>query len=307
MHLVGVLAMLLLAQSSDRVMLLETANARTRPAIDAPILCTRRFGTELQVQSREAGWLRVSGCGPDAYLSERLTRDVTPGNLLAVREDLVRDRLTRTADSFSNAEHLLFLAEAWGRDARVGRDREAAARYALYELQALAGAANAAESTGAFRGSFAFRLGDQSPVLFYNEVGGGWMIRNEHTWTVHDRFRDTAAADDIAWFAAEHGVGGECEGSVECLVKVLDMLAGEYLRRHPTGAHVGNALRKIEQWLDFGGQTPDVKDYGETPKGTTCRDLTPALAALTEAVGRVSSPRKARALAPLQQIAAACR
>lgn len=306
MTLAAVLAMMLAAQAGDRVILFDNANARAKPAADALIVCGERLGTELRVQGREAGWVRVNSCGHDAFIAERLTRDITDANRAVMRERLLRERLGRAGENFSNANYLLFLAASWASAPAVARDREAQARYALYELQALAAAAAAAEQTGAFRGEFAGRLGEQSTVLFYNEVGGSWMLRNAHIWAVHDRFSGTKAADDIAWFAAEHGVGGECEGYVPCMLSRLDVLAGAYLRRHPAGRHVDAALTRIAEWLDFGGKPPDVSDAG-LPKGTVCGDAATPLAALRAAITPVSSALKPRALAPLQQVEAACR
>lgn len=282
---------LAIAQPGDRVILTANVNAREQPSESAKVACRHPIGTELQVLARKDGWLQVDDCGP--WISAAFAREITDATRAAVREDVLRERLARQQD-FATADRLIFLAEASARDTR--QDREAQARHALYQLKALAMAAGAPDLPGAFRSAFARSLGEESALFFYNEIGGSWMLRNPYIWTVHQRFHDTRAADDIAWFAAENGVGGECEGDLACMLSRADILIGAYLRAHPSGRHVDEALQRLGEAVE-----------GGTPDRATCRDAVKPLKTLRAAIASTKSARAATANAALDRIAAACR
>src|SRR5512145_1737932 len=51
----------------------------------------------------------------------------------------------------------------------------------------------------------------QAGTLFYNDIGGNCLIDDQLVWKLHAKYRETTAADDLAWLAAQLPKGGECE------------------------------------------------------------------------------------------------
>jgi hypothetical protein len=80
---------------------------------------------------------------------------------------------------------------------------------------------------------------------FYAEPAGEWILPNEALWELHDQVRQTTSADELAWQVVDNGLSGECEGYPPCYLSGIDLLEAEYLRRHPRGAHVAEAVERI--------------------------------------------------------------
>jgi len=83
----------------------------------------------------------------------------------------------------------------------------------------------------------------------YDEIGGQWRINREIMRQAHKDHAGTAVADEIAWLAVMNGLGGECEGSVACYARGLNVLYGDYLRASPRGAHRPEAFESIASKL----------------------------------------------------------
>lgn len=145
-------------------------------------------------------------------------------------------------------------------------------------------------------------------LVFYNEVGGGWMIQGEAIWKAHDRVRGSAAADDIAWLGVTNGLGGECEGYVPCYAYAMDRLEGEYLRRHPQGRHAAEALQRVTKHLtnilDDLLERPEKSDFLKVPDD--CADLLKAARSLRAAVTGAKHERQANTVRLIDRLIRLC-
>ena len=300
--LVAVFCLVTVQQTQERVLIAGGANARAKPATDALRLCPLSMGQELDLEAREGDWVRVTTCGGGAYVHASLVRPFTAATRDKARETLVRERLAREGEGFAAADALIGLIEAWGRQYE---DAETRARYALYRMQAIARAASIGEG-GALRSRLVRVLADSSPMFVYNEPGGMWMLRDEYIWQVYAEHQSTAAADDIAWFAAENGLAGECEGDLPCHLAWTDRLQGEYLRRHPLGRHVEAAIDRVRYITTMLGDPPK-RIFEGVPKAEVCADLAKPLTPLRAAVAGSSSQHRDAALRELDRVAALCR
>lgn len=140
--------------------------------------------------------------------------------------------------------------------------------------------------------------------MFVNhEPAGQWIVRHDYILAVHEEFKDTAAADDILWFATENGLPGECEGDPSCHAVVANMLYGDYLRRYPSGRHVDDAVERARMWLHYG--THDPAQAGVYRDG--CPDIRKQVGELTEAVAGAASPRRAAFRQTAEVFTAICR
>jgi hypothetical protein len=89
-------------------------------------------------------------------------------------------------------------------------------------------------------------LEGHEPLVVYSEPAGQWLIEPDVIWRVHGHAA-RPDAEALAWLAVENGMPGECEGYVPCTAYMLDRLYGEYLRRHPSGAHAAEAAAGIRE------------------------------------------------------------
>ena len=144
----------------------------------------------------------------------------------------------------------------------------------------------------------------QTQTLFYNEIGGNWLIDDQLVWKLHAKYRETAAADDLAWLAARLPKGGECEGYVPCYMAVANMRSAEYLRRHPGGAHTDEAMRAIIEAIERVDEM--LKEYPNLFETIHCSDLMKELAALEDAVQGASGAEQARTSEKIHELASRC-
>jgi hypothetical protein len=86
-------------------------------------------------------------------------------------------------------------------------------------------------------------------LIVYSEPSGEWLISYRMLLDVHTQLATSPAADEIAWLMVMNGIPGECEGYVPCYAMGLNTLEGEYLRRHPRGAHRTDAFVRINEAL----------------------------------------------------------
>jgi hypothetical protein len=297
--------------AGDERRITKATNVRLRSAAatSASIAAELPLGTELAVVGRANAtdrWYHVrADDGRDGWVLGRLTAPLSLERRDQAIESIIVDRL-RGGGDFSSGLQLFDLIE---RTAAELTDREAQARFALYRLRSM---------TIVFLG-IPFRRGESDPyrrwirdhrdAARYDEPGGTWMVDPQYVTGVHDTYRGTAAAEDIAWFLAQHGLYGECEGDVPCYVDRTNRLEGWYLRTYPGGRHTddanGRIALKLNDYMDNLGRFPSV--LAQFDPGTRCGELRLSLDPLASAVMATISARKPGALAAIDRFAQLCR
>jgi hypothetical protein len=149
---------------------------------------------------------------------------------------------------------------------------------------------------------------EHGELVMFSEPAGEWLIVPEVIWQIHDTHRESSVADEIAWLAVTNGLAGECEGYVPCDAHGLNALDGEYLRRHPRGAHVAEAVQttkgSLEQSLRLLSE-PDGKRFFDASHD--CGDLTPPLSALRRALAESpASPAREETLSLADRLLTMC-
>jgi hypothetical protein len=91
--------------------------------------------------------------------------------------------------------------------------------------------------------------------IAYSEPAGEWLVPAPAYWALYERYRDTRAADEMAWAAANAGLVGECEGMIGCYLDVLAFTYVRYLEERPAGNHGDQALAQIIEQLTLMGGT----------------------------------------------------
>ena len=185
-------------------------------------------------------------------------------------------------------------------------DVERRGQICLRYIQAMRSALGAIPMDGRDREPYhAFIQRHQSEAA-YSEPAGQWMLTPDAIWTMHQAVRTSASAEAIAWEAVDNGMPGECEGYPPCELATLDALDGEYLRRHPGGAHAADVVKRI------GDTCTELERLLSAPKGdelfnpvTDCVDLTPKASALESAM-RATNADAGDALAALAAVRGRC-
>jgi hypothetical protein len=316
-----------------RITTASSVRLRANPSDQARIVATVPLGTELLEQpagtrslsetldSANRAWIRVKAATTEGWVLAGLTRQITVADRLAVTGDILRRRLAR-GDSFANRLEVLDFIE---REQRRTSDREASGTLALYRLQAVQ--AVLFSIGGGFGPHLTTReqtnerrtapvsdadwqrirswLSARPDLLLFDEPGDGWILRHEAVLQEHDRHRQSAVADDIAWLAVTNGLGGECEGDIECYLRSEDLLFGEYLRRHPQGKYADLALTRVTKTLGLYRRLVEQPASFE-PK-TDCARIKKPVDALRAALVSTVSAGRDPALAELDDLMWRCR
>jgi hypothetical protein len=149
---------------------------------------------------------------------------------------------------------------------------------------------------------------ERHETVVYSEPAGQWLIVPDVVWRVHDAHKSTQSAEAIAWFAVENGYPGECEGYIPCYANVMNWLDGEYLRRHPRGAHASDAVEQVHAGLSESVKRlagPSPEDY-LNPR-TDCGDLKAGLVPLRAAVAASNTVRRSETLGVIDELLGRCR
>lgn len=272
--------------AASQTLITAAANVRLRSAPDtgSAILTMLTLGTELELGEsiRHGDWIPVRTPGGDeGWIVETLTVPVTDETYSQVIRDLIGARLNREGDGFvARAELVAFIENALERDWSVDER-------AWLELQRLHAMAATLYIVPFYRTRWDDHLTSwiaaRTAGIHYNEPGGHWMMHRDTILELHDLYRATSVADEIAWFAVQNGLSGECEGYLVCYVTWSDRLEGEYLRRQPVGAHVEEAAARVQRVPEYYRSIlDDVRDAFDAQ--SECAALNNAVASLEAAV-----------------------
>jgi hypothetical protein len=315
-----------------RITTASSVRLRASPSEQASIVATLPLGTELLEQpsgrrslsetldSDNRAWVRVKAAVAEGWVLTGLTRPVTAGDRLDVIGDIVRRRLARD-DGFPIRVELLDFIE---REQRRTSDRETSATLSLYRLKAIQavlltigggfgphlttreqtnGRRAAPVADGEWQQIKAW-LAARQDLTFFDEPGDRWILRHGAILQEHDRHRGSTAADDLAWLAATNGLGGECEGDIECYLTSEDLLLGEYLRRQPRGQHVDSAVLRITKAASLYRRI--VEQPASFDPAKDCARIKRPVASLRAAVVATDSPARDEALAELDDLGHRC-
>ena len=87
--------------------------------------------------------------------------------------------------------------------------------------------------------------------IIYNEPAAMCLVSRELFWDLHQRYRDHAYADELAWAAADQTMPGETEGYPPAIVTVTWEMKGRYLEVAPKGKFATEATKSISEFLTF--------------------------------------------------------
>ena len=296
---------LVLAQDAGRLTSASNVRLRSEPVDSAGVVVTVPLGTALvgiETGGPDRTWLRVrTGDGKEGWVLTRLTRRFDAENRLDVIEQVVTERLARKGDSFAARAEVVDLLDRTIADAS---DAERAGRLALLWIRAVGVTATTLPAKHRLVDPYASWVEARKTTVWWDEVGAHWMLSLDALKELHERHRTTSSADAIAWSMVENGVGGECEGYLPCYVERTNMLEGEYLRRHPNGKRVDDAVRGIGKTAAFWLTRLDKPDAFSPEKD--CDEMKESLTPLRAAIAATKAADRDTTLEKLDVFVKRC-
>lgn len=145
-------------------------------------------------------------------------------------------------------------------------------------------------------------------LVAWSEPAGEWILGVDVIWKLHAQYRDSEVAEPIAWIAVENGLPGECEGYIPCYAVGMNQLDGEYLRRHPRGAHLKDIIERVkgtfEQALSLAA---GPEGHRSLDPATDCGDMKAPMNGLRRAIaGSPATVERDRTLAVADAVLALC-
>ena len=295
--------------ASLRLIAAANVTLRQKPSPQAEAVTRLPLGTEVA----EAGdadldrtWVHVvTADGKDGWVLANLTRPLDAYWKWQTQEQVIVERLARKGDGFPADVELVDFIE---RIADSFTDADARARMDLYRLQALQETLAAVPPGRSEREPYASWLARYKDWTVYDKAAGAWILDAGAIWKVHDQRADRVAADDIAWFAASAGAGGECAGYLPCYFDSRNHRQGEYLRRHPAGAHAAEAVSEIGRTAILLGAPAGPRSAYRFDPREDCGPLSAPLGALERAVeNAMGAPERDATLMSLAALGKPCR
>lgn len=286
---------------SSRITAVANVTLRAAPSPEAPAVAQLALGTEV-TEAGPAGldktWVRVRlADSREGWVQANLTRPLDPVWRWPTFDGIIASRLGRKGDGFPARVELVAFIE---RVAGEYTDPDGRARIDLSRLRALSSAQDAIPFGHGQREPYAAWLAPRRGEVIYDEPGGHFMIADTSIWNLQARHAASPVADDIAWFAVNNGLAGECEGGVACYLAWRNRLHGEYLRRHPAGRHAADAVDVVKSTAEALVAPPAPHAAYEFDKKRDCREVVASVDAL---VGAVQGTRVAGRDAALEALA----
>jgi hypothetical protein len=263
-----------------------------------------------------AGWGGPADLKVGLYHPAPVDGTVSPANELPAQAepagslvDLARDAeraLDTDAEPFELRASLAARLQRAAETAPAAEDR---GRFALLWLRSLRWLL-AAIPFDAGRDTPPYRpwLAAHESTVVYSEPAGQWLVSPDLVRAVHDSHGSTRSGDDIAWFLVTNGYPGECEGYVPCYAHIMNWLDGEYLRRHPDGRRVSEAVARVRETLDtIRKMLADPPALDMLNPATDCGDLKAGFEPLRAAVLRSAADDRAAVSARIDALLRYCR
>jgi LysM repeat protein len=167
---------------------------------------------------------------------------------------------------------------------------EAAAKLELSHLTSLQKICNTINTLNQ-QTRFRTWLNKQADKQLLEYSNGKWLVNSEAFWRLHDKYYPLPISDKIDWQAAENLKIGNCD--FECSLDWLNQATVTYLKYHPTGKYVDQALNKIQAFID---------KYKNQTNLVNTKNLPRLFAVIHITIGRTNHHNTDRVLADLDRL-----
>lgn len=276
-----------------------TAEEVARLKLATVVNAVARSTNQDTISGKTDYWYRVSlPNGQTGWLFGGLLLDYTPQQRHALFRQIIDARLKAENTEFSDRQETYNLAASTINEAK---DVSTRAEFELLKLLALANWAV----------TFPDNLKDKSPYrewlkahaaeVIPNEFAGGYNLRSELLWALEAKYHTLPIADRIAWEAAMNQQPSDCEGDEVCHFFVIaDEI--QYVDRHPTGAHVGEALKDLAEMITDEVIKSANEKGGDKYAVEQRTELRRKLAYLRTVLAKTSAPEKTELMKKLDRV-----
>jgi Bacterial SH3 domain len=248
------------AQSSAAKSRITTASGvrvRAEPRADAAEVARLPLGVVVRELERSARretvggaadfWFRVAAPeGVEGWVFGGLTAAFDPARRAEVYRRIAAARTANAAATFPELSDLVSFLE---RAVTEVKEREVLAELELARLVALQRALANIDMSDLQKPPYAAWTKAREEQIVYSEPAGQWFVRADLFWDLQAKYKDLPSAELIAWEGAQMPLPGECEGYLPCHLYSLTQSEGRYLKLYPRGAHAGDALQHISEFL----------------------------------------------------------
>lgn len=235
--------------SGVRLRAAADANAAEVTKVDVGVILSalEKSPATQNIGGKEDFWYRVrTPDGSEGWVFGAFTAEWDPAREMEIVRAFANERILADPPAFPELADLVKMLTKRG---AASKDQAVMTEMSLLRYRAIARAAEAAmaKPDDATYREWIKSQGDQ---LVYDEIGGSWLVNTRQLWDMEAANHTLPVAEEIAWYAAEAPLTGECEGILSCHISVLRLTYGQYLDRHPNGAHTDAAVKAIAEGLD---------------------------------------------------------
>jgi hypothetical protein len=255
-----------------------------------------------KVGASEDYWYMVSAPdGARGWVFGGLTAPFEQARREEIYQQIARERLANKSASFAELADLVrFLDRAVKEVTR----RDAVAELELDRLQALARSLSSIPIEQHDNPTYKQWTAERDAEVVYSEPAGQWFVRAELFWDLQKKYQDLPVAERIAWAAAQTPLPGECESDLGCTLYATSATHGNYLKLYPHGAHADEALNAVAETFKFVTDDIHSNNHVYQLQPDEKADFRKTIAALRAQLTPVGSPKSARLLRQLDEIAA---
>lgn len=246
----AVLAPRISTTSGIRLRSAADAGAAEVAKIDVGIILTvlEKSPSPQTIGGKEDFWYRVrTPDNAEGWLFGAFTAEWDPAREMEIVRTFAHPTITADPPQFPELADLVKMLTKRG---AASKDQAVMTEMNLLRYRAIARAAEAVPREKQGEAPYKQWIAAQGDQLIYSEVGAAWYVNVEQLWYMESANHELPIAEEIAWYAANAPLTGECEGLLDCELSLLKVTYVQYLDRHPNGAHAEAALQAITNALD---------------------------------------------------------
>lgn len=296
-----------LAMDGLKIVTASAVQMRAAPSTSAPVVnrlrlgvtvrATRRMLLEEQVGNTRGYWYFVSGEGASGWVFGSFLRDFSPDKQESIWIRLAKERSTNKNLKFTDyADTYGFISSVLPKVTNKAAGVELEFNRLLVLQRSLIGITFENAKTQPYKRWLEMRKNE----IFFDEISGQWLTPATSFWKLADRVPNSALGDEIAWFASNAPLGGECEGDISCNLSRSLMMEGEYLKRYPNGRFAANSVQQASKVMTFVRQelSNQPNYFRDFPDNSTSKVLQDYLAVVgkSKATGAVQLLEQLRSI-----------
>ncbi len=249
-----------IAMDGQKIVTGSMVRIRAQPALTSEVVghlnlgavvrTTRRTKDKLQTGPLHHYWYFVQTDQTQGWVSGSLLRDFRAEQKEQIWFELIKERLDNQDLSFSERVALYQFTRLVVKNAH---DEKLQGAFELGQLLALQKSFDQLPYDALEKEPYApwIREHQAARQVFHDEMSGQWLVPASDFWKLADKYQNGFAGDEIAWYAANAALGGECEGDIACDLERGQVTQGEYLRRYPLGRYANIALQRLTETLEY--------------------------------------------------------